>query len=360
MSDDLSRSPGRTASGQPRKPRTKSFSGCWTCRAKHVKCDEAKPECNRCQKAGIECEGYGVRISWASVRNPTTFRRGGRKRKAAARLRQSRDLESIGESLSEQDGHSSNGPEESDNGDGPPNERPSDLPSEDQSSNTPFFLDQHFPLDQGPFTGHLNTRIFHSYELLGQGLTTGPPYASLQPTQPQLPMLQLFDQNSIPQDDINTQSTSTPVSLGNVSTGSLSLPGVSELISHTSSPLDTPGQRRKITRHLDILPDPALHCELLQHWTLSLCDSLNPVPGHLNPLRSAMMPIALEGSRTDSEKSTGATALFHFICSASAFHLAKKRECEESKGSLENVALEHHNIGITHILVYSLTEGKYL
>ncbi|KAG5757479.1 hypothetical protein H9Q72_014381 [Fusarium xylarioides] len=349
MSDDLSRSPGRTASGQPRKPRTKSFSGCWTCRAKHVKCDEAKPECNRCQKAGIECEGYGVRISWASVRNPTTFRRGGRKRKAAARLRQSRDLESIGESLSEQDGHSSNGPEESDNGDGPPNEGPSDLPSEDQSSNTPFFLDQHFPLDQGPFTGHLNTRIFHSYELLGQGLTTGPPYASLQPTQPQLPMLQLFDQNSIPQDDINTQSTSTPVSLGNVSTGSLSLPGVSELISHTSSPLDTPGQRRKITRHLDILPDPALHCELLQHWTLSLCDSLNPVPGHLNPLRSAMMPIALEGSRTDSEKSTGATALFHFICSASAFHLAKKRECEESKGSLENVALEHHNIGITHL-----------
>ncbi|EWG51989.1 hypothetical protein FVEG_10827 [Fusarium verticillioides 7600] len=349
MSDDQPRSPGRTASGQPRKPRTKSFSGCWTCRAKHVKCDEAKPECNRCQKAGIACEGYGVRISWASVRNPTTFRRGGRKRKAAARLRQSRDLESIGESLSEQDDHSPNGPEESDNGDGPPNEGPSDLPSEDQSSNTPFFLDQHFPLDQGPFTGHLNTRIFHSYELLGQGLTTSPQYASIQPAQPQLPILQLFDQNSIPQDDINTQSTPTPASLGDVSTGSLPLPGVSALISHTSSPLDTPGQRRKITRQLDILPDPALHCELLQHWTLSLCDSLNPVPGHLNPLRSAMMPIALEGSRTDSEKSTGATALFHFICSASAFHLAKKRECEESKGSLENVALEHHNIGITHL-----------
>ncbi|KAF9771832.1 hypothetical protein IL306_010498, partial [Fusarium sp. DS 682] len=313
MPHEPPQSPGKTASGQPRKPRTKSFSGCWTCRAKHVKCDEAKPECNRCLKAGIECEGYGVRISWAS------------------------------------DGPSSNGFDESDQGDGPSHEGSSDLPSEAQSTSTPFFLDQNLPLSQGPFTDHLNTRIFHSYELLGQGLTTGPPYASLQTAQPQLPMLQLFDQNSIPQDGINTHSTSTPISLGDVSTGSLPLPGVSELVSQTSSPVNTPDQRRKITRHLDILPDPALHCELLQHWTLSLCDSLNPVPGALNPLRSAMMPIALEGSRTDSEKSTGATALFHFICSASAFHLAKKRECEESKGSLENVALEHHNIGITHL-----------
>ncbi|KAF4343290.1 Arginine metabolism regulation II [Fusarium beomiforme] len=349
MPDDPPQSPGRTASGQPRKPRTKSFSGCWTCRAKHVKCDEAKPECNRCQKAGIECEGYGVRISWASVRNPTTYRRGGRRRRTTARLRESRDLESIGESPSEQDGRSSNGLDEGDQGDGPSHEGSSDLPSDAQSGSTPFFLDQSLPLSQAPFTDHLNTRIFHSYELLGQGLTTGPPYASLQTAQPQLPMLQLFDQNPISQDDINTHNASTPVSLGDVSTGSLPLPGVSELISQTTSPVNTPDQRRKITRHLDIIPDPGLHCELLQHWTLSLCDSLNPVPGALNPLRSAMMPIALEGSRTDSEKSTGATALFHFICSASAFHLAKKRECQESKGSLENVALEHHNIGITHL-----------
>ncbi|KAI9741767.1 MAG: hypothetical protein M1834_000153 [Cirrosporium novae-zelandiae] len=32
--------------------------GCRTCRMRHVKCDEAKPTCQRCQKAKMECRGY--------------------------------------------------------------------------------------------------------------------------------------------------------------------------------------------------------------------------------------------------------------------------------------------------------------
>ncbi|KAF4455733.1 Arginine metabolism regulation protein II [Fusarium austroafricanum] len=351
MPDDPRQSPATTESGQPRKPRTKTFSGCWTCRAKHVKCDEAKPACNRCQKAGVECEGYGVRLSWAPARNQSTARRGGRRRKVAARLRQSRDSESIADTASGQDAPSCNGPDESDQGDMFANDGPSDLSSESQYTN-PSFHYQPAPVNQTSFANPLNTRIFHSYEPLSQGLTTGNPYASFQPTQPQLSLLQLgqnLDQNFPSQDETNTHVTSTPVSISDASAGSLQLPGVSELVSQASSPVCTRGQGRKGKSHLDILPDPALHCELLQHWTLDLCDSLNPVPGILNPLRNSMMPIALEGARADSETSTGATALFHFICSASAFHLAKKRDNQESKRALENVALEHHNIGITHL-----------
>ncbi|KAF9740144.1 hypothetical protein PMIN06_003765 [Paraphaeosphaeria minitans] len=33
-------------------------TGCETCRARRVKCDEAKPECLRCTKTGRKCEGY--------------------------------------------------------------------------------------------------------------------------------------------------------------------------------------------------------------------------------------------------------------------------------------------------------------
>ncbi|KAF2646498.1 hypothetical protein P280DRAFT_464710 [Massarina eburnea CBS 473.64] len=38
------------------KPKTKT--GCMTCRIRRVKCDEAKPSCNRCSSTGRSCDGY--------------------------------------------------------------------------------------------------------------------------------------------------------------------------------------------------------------------------------------------------------------------------------------------------------------
>ncbi|PSN70319.1 hypothetical protein BS50DRAFT_310277 [Corynespora cassiicola Philippines] len=38
--------------------RPRRSKGCVTCRRRKVKCDESKPLCTRCQKAGIECDGY--------------------------------------------------------------------------------------------------------------------------------------------------------------------------------------------------------------------------------------------------------------------------------------------------------------
>ncbi|KAF7792414.1 hypothetical protein EIP86_003451 [Pleurotus ostreatoroseus] len=35
---------------------TRSKTGCLTCRAKKVKCDEAKPDCTRCQQGQRECK----------------------------------------------------------------------------------------------------------------------------------------------------------------------------------------------------------------------------------------------------------------------------------------------------------------
>ncbi|KFY71966.1 hypothetical protein V499_07861 [Pseudogymnoascus sp. VKM F-103] len=36
--------------------------GCESCKRKKVKCDETRPLCNRCRKAGIECPGYNRRL----------------------------------------------------------------------------------------------------------------------------------------------------------------------------------------------------------------------------------------------------------------------------------------------------------
>ncbi|KAE8378492.1 hypothetical protein BDV26DRAFT_261524 [Aspergillus bertholletiae] len=39
---------------------TRSRSGCITCKLRHVKCDETKPICLRCQQSGHKCEGYDI------------------------------------------------------------------------------------------------------------------------------------------------------------------------------------------------------------------------------------------------------------------------------------------------------------
>jgi hypothetical protein len=38
--------------------------GCWTCRLRHKKCDEAKPSCRACGLRGLSCHGYGTKPAW--------------------------------------------------------------------------------------------------------------------------------------------------------------------------------------------------------------------------------------------------------------------------------------------------------
>uniref|UniRef100_A0A060T279 ARAD1C26884p n=1 Tax=Blastobotrys adeninivorans TaxID=409370 RepID=A0A060T279_BLAAD len=46
--------------------RTKTFTGCWTCRARKIKCDLTRPTCLRCAKANLKCEGYTIKLRWSS------------------------------------------------------------------------------------------------------------------------------------------------------------------------------------------------------------------------------------------------------------------------------------------------------
>ncbi|CUM67142.1 uncharacterized protein PRCAT00004833001 [Priceomyces carsonii] len=43
---------------------TRVRTGCWTCKKRHRKCDEAKPSCNNCIKTNRPCEGYDLRLSF--------------------------------------------------------------------------------------------------------------------------------------------------------------------------------------------------------------------------------------------------------------------------------------------------------
>ncbi|UKZ69539.1 uncharacterized protein TrAtP1_010545 [Trichoderma atroviride] len=42
----------------------KTFTACWTCRARSVRCDRAVPHCEQCKQRGLICEGYHIRLVW--------------------------------------------------------------------------------------------------------------------------------------------------------------------------------------------------------------------------------------------------------------------------------------------------------
>ncbi|KAF4991500.1 hypothetical protein FGRMN_7774, partial [Fusarium graminum] len=46
--------------------RAMTFTGCWTCKARKIACDERPIACKNCEKRGVTCGGYSIRLRWLS------------------------------------------------------------------------------------------------------------------------------------------------------------------------------------------------------------------------------------------------------------------------------------------------------
>lgn len=57
--------PVKQAVASKRSKRGKTFTGCWTCRSRKVKCDLRRPHCERCEKSGLVCGGYDIKLRWS-------------------------------------------------------------------------------------------------------------------------------------------------------------------------------------------------------------------------------------------------------------------------------------------------------
>ncbi|KAH8675351.1 fungal-specific transcription factor domain-containing protein [Xylariales sp. PMI_506] len=44
--------------------RNRTFTGCWKCRERKVKCDEGRPGCLACKRLGLQCAGYTPKLVW--------------------------------------------------------------------------------------------------------------------------------------------------------------------------------------------------------------------------------------------------------------------------------------------------------
>lgn len=51
------------------RSRDRTFTGCWTCRSRKVKCDETKPTCLSCLRMGLKCTGYASKLIWVEDDN---------------------------------------------------------------------------------------------------------------------------------------------------------------------------------------------------------------------------------------------------------------------------------------------------
>ncbi|RCK60924.1 Arginine metabolism regulation protein II [Candida viswanathii] len=57
--------PTPVTSSSSRIKRSKTFTGCFTCRSRKIKCDLTRPHCEKCVKAGLLCAGYDIKLRWS-------------------------------------------------------------------------------------------------------------------------------------------------------------------------------------------------------------------------------------------------------------------------------------------------------
>jgi hypothetical protein len=53
---------------QSKPRRTRSLGGCKTCKRRHVKCDQSRPNCQTCSGFGLSCEGFSDEVQWVPAK----------------------------------------------------------------------------------------------------------------------------------------------------------------------------------------------------------------------------------------------------------------------------------------------------
>ncbi|ETI19923.1 hypothetical protein G647_08938 [Cladophialophora carrionii CBS 160.54] len=305
--------PGRKATrNRPPIKHSKTFSGCWTCRSRHVKCDEARPACARCLRGGFDCQGYGVRLVW----NPDNPAREQNIRRA------------IG---------------------------------------NPAIYDDESPFKQVDV--HEALEEIEQLSAEGNCLSRGPfSVFAVHGSRPKPDIDEATLSAAYPAgfvDDINHHGLE-PVSASpfeiDVSVGGGSGADdeietiVSPFIVTPSSPVqdyDSMLQHRRPSdvmplsiRHFDLLPRPSEQRALVHHWTNFVCWHLVPVDRPDNPFRSVFTPMALAGLSLPSNQSNGQVALFHALCATAAFSRGQLLNHETNSLTL---AMKHYNLAIMHL-----------
>ncbi|KAB8241112.1 fungal-specific transcription factor domain-containing protein [Aspergillus flavus] len=330
-----------------RKHRYTTFSGCWTCKARKVKCDENPLGCGSCLRLGLTCGGYDIQLQWMSSDagrrpNRNLSARVGRRRIGAGwtSILQFK-ADEIDEFLTRVNEEASRGV---------------------STTHGPFTA---FSVDRNR-SNHRTSPVSPAEQALSgdsngavtaEGCPEGTPNCESNPHElnnqiPSLPSnsrLTPIDNLSLPSRTAGSQDDEHPepgfqshFAQDNQGLQTDSSEGVNDI-----APCDT-----------DILPNVEVSLlqqpqmflssswkanELFHHYVTNVADILLPVTHPGNPYRSMYAPAALEGSLYFESGAFNAApniglCIFHSLISTSAFHLHR---CYNFKS-------EYYRLGIIH------------
>ncbi|KAI2692787.1 transcriptional regulator family: Fungal Specific TF [Penicillium roqueforti] len=298
------------------KQKSVTFTGCWTCRSRKVKCDERQENgCRVCQKSRLECAGYGVNLCWITDKKRDI---------QGLRRRQVRLEQSTSPSIS----------------DAEINRMISSLDTISTPSRT---------VSIGPFS------IFSSRE---PGIEYLEPHASLE--------------NSHQTQDCTSEIAPSPVDTVDLSSGDFEIITNDNVIPNSEIHfIDFPSDWESVIAMMDtsnsptlpysrkmsltIYPSPDMELSiplfkdhntsmLMYHYKNHVAELLQPVFHPRNPWRTTYLPFALEGCpefclvQNPVPSSEVSISLFHSILSSAAFHLR----------NIMGGSREYHKLGLQH------------
>ncbi|KAJ5123738.1 hypothetical protein N7448_009835 [Penicillium atrosanguineum] len=312
--------PKDSQSGNVKVPklRTKTFTGCWTCRNRRVKCDDERPHCRRCQRSGWQCQGYGLRLGWSQ----TPGSRSQRRQILSSTPQSTNGLSSASVTalLAELDGCS------------------------DGSA-------QH----RGPFS------VFSASgaESMMNHLTVGSNHVNVDDHSQLLQESKQVTENPSPsisnQDKRPSPVPSEPIAQADGPRSS-AVSSISQLPARSRGSA-TPESHQKFLEAGSSLADisflttinpvqlPRPETELVHHWVVFLSGKMLLLDSPDNPCRTVFMPLALKGLDAAAGESNIHLSIFHAICASSAFSLYHLRR----DFRYQSLAMHHDQLALRHL-----------
>ncbi|KAJ5777596.1 hypothetical protein N7520_000842 [Penicillium odoratum] len=325
------------------KPRTKTFTGCWTCRARRVKCDDEQPHCRRCRRSGWQCQGYGMRLGWTQ----TSGSRSNRRQLCSSNPQSTLQLPSAAVTalLAELDECSDGSAQQR----GPFSVFSASSP-EPEGSRTPVYLDSILSSSlvadrDGPTCGQSLSHPLDSRSTARSGERNESPSESVNGVLSDTSQSSDFPSHeksitTVPTERVDRAYYDTAlVPAGNQRTNIALAPQVS-LLKASSMPYTLPP-----IISLDTLQLPRPETELVHHWVVFLSCNMLLIDTPDNPCRTIFMPLALKALETPSGDSNIHLSIFHAICASSAFSLFHLRRDPR----YQSVAMHHDQLALRHL-----------
>ncbi|KAJ5960844.1 uncharacterized protein N7479_007994 [Penicillium vulpinum] len=331
------------------KPRSKTFTGCWTCRERRVKCDEERPHCGRCQRHGWVCKGYGLRLEWSRIPGSRCHRRQLRPREADLDT----DLSSAAvtallielDEYSGDDCSQTRGPFSVFSVLSSPNTQDAghvDLPN----------LGDELPIQHAEDTQRTSLDLISSPVGGGDGelASPRPSWDGLYG----LPSATALCTSEF-REESGTASTNPYYRVDDSSINAIApvvnhrnpKNGLSEPSDYGRPILDihSDGPEISLWGAMSPLTLPRPETELVHHWVVFLSGNMLLLDTPDNPCRTVFMPLALKGLDVSPTEPNIHLSIFHAICASSAFSLSHLRH----DSRYHSTAVHHDQLALRHL-----------